>query len=219
MQTLSNPAKSSEVLNESGQHWTMSPPKSSVPARTNRRKTNDQSGSVRIIAGSWRGRRIQFPDTVQLRPTPDRVRETLFNWLGQRLDDLSCLDLYAGSGALGFEAASRGASAVTLVESNPLVVNTLRQTVDRLEARQVSVHRADAIEFLAQTDRRFDVVFIDPPYAEGPPIALMLRLRERLTTGAKVYIESDRKIEAPPGWTLLRQGRAGMVHYHLMQAA
>ena len=172
---------------------------------------------MRIIGGEWRRRRIAFPGFLQIRPTPDRVRETLFNWLGQRLDSLSCLDLFAGSGALGLEAASRGADTVTLVEKHPRVAVALRDSVRLLGANQVRVVHADALEFLVQDRATYDVVFIDPPYADGPPNTMMEHLSQRLAAGARVYVEGDRKFEPPPGWQIVRQDRAGVVHFHLLQ--
>lgn len=176
-----------------------------------------RGGEVRIIGGEWRRRRIAFPGTEQLRPTPDRVRETLFNWLGQDLTGLSCLDLFAGSGVLGLEAASRGAACVTLVENQRRVVAALQESVTMLGANQISVVHADALEFLSRDGAAYDVVFIDPPFADGPPIAVMESLSRRLAAGARVYVECDRKFEPPQGWRTLRHDRAGMVHFHLMQ--
>jgi 16S rRNA (guanine966-N2)-methyltransferase len=182
-------------------------------------KRRTDVGVVRIIGGEWRSRRISFPAAEQIRPTPDRVRETLFNWLGQELDGLSCVDLFAGSGALGLEAASRGAARVTLVDNNPRVVAALMASKRMLGADQVSVVKADALEFLLRDQSVFDLVFVDPPFADGPPVALMTSLIKRLTIGAMVYYEGGQKYEAPPGLRLLKQGRAGMVHFHLLQIA
>jgi 16S rRNA (guanine966-N2)-methyltransferase len=176
-----------------------------------------RGGEVRIIGGEWRRRRIAFPGTEQLRPTPDRVRETLFNWLGQDLTGLSCLDLFAGSGVLGLEAASRGAARVTLVESDRRVVAALQESTRMLGANQVRVVHADALEFLSRNGAAYDVVFVDPPFADGPPIAIMETLLRRLSAGTRVYVESDRRLEPSQGWRTLRQDRAGMVHFHLMQ--
>jgi 16S rRNA (guanine966-N2)-methyltransferase len=176
-------------------------------------------GMVRIIGGEWRSRRISFPAAEQIRPTPDRVRETLFNWLGQELDGLSCADLFAGSGALGLEAASRGAARVTLVDNNPRVVASLMASKRMLGADQVSVVKADALEFLAHDQSVFDLVFVDPPFVDGPPVAIMKSLSKRLTIGAMVYYEGGQKYEAPPGWRLQKHGRAGLVHFHLLQVA
>lgn len=125
-------------------------------------------GQLRIIGGEWRSRRFSFPDAEGLRPTPDRVRETLFNWLGQDLRGLRCLDAFAGSGALGLEAASRGAAAVCLLERDPALVQALRASVQRLGAAQVRVQQADALAWMqAATPSAWDVVFLDPPFAEA----------------------------------------------------
>ncbi|MDR2614084.1 MAG: 16S rRNA (guanine(966)-N(2))-methyltransferase RsmD, partial [Candidatus Accumulibacter sp.] len=127
--------------------------------------------SVRIIGGAWRRRVLRFPEADGLRPTPDRVRETLFNWLEQDLSGLSCLDLFAGSGALGIEAASRGAASVMMVERSPKVVAALRANAERLgAAERVVITRADAVEFAtlrAADAPRFDMLFLDPPYGQG----------------------------------------------------
>ena len=141
---------------------------------------------VRIIGGQWRSRLVQFPDTAGLRPTPDRVRETLFNWLGQRLDGLACLDLFAGSGALGFEALSRGARRVVMVERDRAVVAALRASATKLEAANLDIVESDALRYLENARERFDVVFIDPPYAENLAPVVMPRLAPHLAEGARV---------------------------------
>ena len=181
--------------------------RSSTPRRANR---------VRIIGGLWRSRVIRFPDLPGLRPTPDCVRETLFNWLGQELSGRHCLDLYAGSGALGFEAASRGAASVTMVERDPRVFRALRESAALLGARGLNIIRGNALEFLARASSRFDVVFLDPPFGEGVPGALWARLLERLSGGGVVYLESSAPFQGHPRFTLLKHGRAGAVHYHLL---
>lgn len=130
---------------------------------------------------------------------------------------MSCLDLFAGSGALGLEAASRGAVQVTLVEKNPRIVDALKASKHLLGADQISVVKSDALEFLARGQGNFDLVFVDPPFADGPPVAIMKSLSGRLTVGAMIYYEGGEKYEAPPGWRMLKQGRAGMVHFHLLQ--
>src|SRR6267142_6647216 len=122
---------------------------------------------VRIIGGQWRSRIVKFPPAAQLRPTPDRVRETLFNWLGQRVDGLSCLDLFAGSGALGFEALSRGASRVVMVDSDRAIAAALRDSARELGAAGAEVVQRDALEFLGAGGEKFDLAFVDPPYASG----------------------------------------------------
>jgi len=171
---------------------------------------------VRIIGGRWRSRIIRFPPAAQLRPTPDRVRETLFNWLGQRLDGLACLDLFAGSGALGFEALSRGAARVVMVEKDAKVAAALRESGKLLEA-DAEVVLADAMAWLAKGAERFDVAFVDPPYASGLAGLAMHALAPRLNEGARVYVESDRPLEAPAGWRAMREDRAGAVRYALYE--
>jgi len=174
---------------------------------------------VRIIGGAWRSRVIAFPPRPDLRPTPDRVRETLFNWLGQDLTGKTCLDLFAGSGALGFEAASRGARRVVMVERDPLVLRALAASRAALDARVVELERADALEFLRADGGRYDVVFVDPPYRSGlwPRVAPLLP--PHLATDALVYLESAHRTGPLPGWQVWKQGRAGQVAYQLLKRA
>lgn len=171
-----------------------------------------RSNSVRIIGGEWRRRLIHFPATADLRPTPDRMRETLFNWLGQDLTGETCLDLFAGSGALGFEAASRGAKQVVLVERDAQVFRALQATHTMLGAVKVELVCADALAFLRTDARRYDVVFLDPPYHLHLLPRLLPLLPSRLNGGSRVYLESDRLPELPKGYEMLRQSRAGRVH-------
>ena len=174
---------------------------------------------VRIIGGAWRSRLIGFPPRPDLRPTPDRVRETLFNWLGQDLTGAACLDLFAGSGALGFEAASRGARRVVMVERDAVVFRALTATRAALEAAAVELKRADALEFLRADGEVYDVVFVDPPYrADYWPRHASL-LPQRLAPGALVYRESAGRADLTPGWAVHRQGRAGQVGYQLLKRA
>lgn len=198
------------------------------PAGNSRRGTGPASAEakslpgrnrVRIIGGEWRSRMVRFPPAAQLRPTPDRVRETLFNWLGQRLHGLECLDLFAGSGALGFEAASRGAAAVTLVERDREVAKHLRASAAALGAARVRVVEGDALAFLARDTARYDVVFVDPPYASGMAVTVLGRLAPRLKPGARVYAESAEALEPGPAWRAVREGRAGSVRYALYEMA
>ena len=172
--------------------------------------------TVRIIGGLWRSRLIEFPDAADLRPTPDRVRETLFNWLGQDLSGMACLDLFAGSGALGFEALSRGAASVIMVESNPAVMRALRDNAQKLGATGLTVVRGDALEFARGARSRFDVVFVDPPYRLGMQVAALAPLRGLLAEGGRVYVEGDAAFEPPRGWAVFRRARAGNVHFHLL---
>ena len=174
---------------------------------------------VRIVGGTWRSRLIEVPKLPGLRPTPDRVRETLFNWLGQDLDGLRCLDLFAGTGVLGFEAASRGAAQVTLIERDPRAVAALRATAQSLGASQVEVVRADAVEFARSTSRKFDLVFLDPPYRQGLLEKIEPALERLLEPDGWLYAESEHPLTQLGRWTTIREGRAGQVHFHLMRGS
>ena len=187
-------------------------------------KRTQPRGEVRVIAGEWRSRRIAFPELPGLRPTPDRVRETLFNWLGHDLEGFRCLDLYAGSGALGFEAHSRGASQVIMVENNPVVVRALEANATRFSASRLKIVRADALEFLRRSanggavgETRFDVVFIDPPFDQGVPDEVLSLLPPLLATGGLVYMEAGVQAVVPQSWKTEKQGKAGQVHFQLMR--
>ncbi|MDD3608494.1 MAG: 16S rRNA (guanine(966)-N(2))-methyltransferase RsmD [Halothiobacillaceae bacterium] len=178
--------------------------------------------TVRIIGGEHRSRRVRFASREGLRPTPDRVRETLFNWLNFDVPGARCLDLFAGSGVLGFEAASRGAAQVDLVERDPVSQGLLREAVHelRLEAR-VRVHGEDALSFLARPcSTPYAVVFLDPPYALDilEPVLQRLHAGGWVSPGGAVYFEQPetRALPAlPEGWTLARSRKAGEVGYHL----
>jgi 16S rRNA (guanine966-N2)-methyltransferase len=172
---------------------------------------------VRIIAGKWRSRIVKFPAAVALRPTPDRVRETLFNWLGQRLDDLACLDLFAGSGALGFEALSRGAARVVMVERDRSVAAGLRASAKALEADGLEVVESDALAYLDRAREKFDVAFLDPPYASDLAVRALGKLSPHLAPGARVYVEGAEPLPPSPAWRTLREDRAGAVRYALLE--
>jgi len=179
--------------------------------------------SLRIIGGEWRGRRIRFPGEDGIRPTPDRVRETLFNWLRDAVPGSRCLDLFAGSGALGLEALSRGAKDVTFVERERGSAARLRETVALLAPGRASVAQADAIAWLQGKPAAFDVAFVDPPFAAGVLAAALEALAARgwLAPEAFVYVEMPADRGEPPlptGWRLHRSGRAGAVGYHLAVA-
>ncbi len=182
-----------------------------------------RSNQVRIIAGQWRGRKLSFPDGAGLRPTPDRVRETLFNWLAPVLPGAHCLDLFAGSGALGFEAASRGAAHVALIESDPRAVLALRASRERLAAHQVEVINAAAKSYLAEPGGSFDVVFLDPPFSQPGLMPETVELLERgrhLKEGAYIYVETAASLASaslPAAWQLRKEKRAGAVSYRLYQ--
>ncbi len=179
----------------------------------------DRPHRLRIVGGQWKRTPIAVTDAAGLRPTPDRVRETLFNWLGQRLDGRRCLDLFAGTGALGFEAASRGAARVVLVERDRRAAQAIVATIERLHAGQMRLIAGDAFDALArlaQAGERFDLVFVDPPFGEALHARALAALAPVLASGALVYVESGEAFEAPDGWSIRRQGRAGQVRYHLL---
>ncbi|HUF21336.1 MAG TPA: 16S rRNA (guanine(966)-N(2))-methyltransferase RsmD [Burkholderiales bacterium] len=181
------------------------------------RQGASRSQQVRIIGGEWRRRRLRFPDVPDLRPTPDRVRETLFNWLGQDLHDRSCLDLFAGSGALGFEAASRGADPVVMVERDRRAFSALLENAKVLNARQVETIQGDAMAFLERDHRRFDLVFLDPPYRLSLLANLLERLPQHLAPAAEIYLEAAERPQIPPHFNTMRSARAGQVEYLLLQ--
>ena len=170
---------------------------------------------VRIIGGAWRRRLIRFPPAEGLRPTPDRVRETLFNWLGQDLTGKRCLDLFAGTGALTLEAASRGAVLAVAVDRNRASIDALRATAAALSAGALELHAADARAYIATEERLFDVIFLDPPFCDDPWPWLLPASAARLAPGGTIYAEGARDIEPPPGLIRWRGDKAGQVHYHL----
>ncbi len=176
-----------------------------------------QQSKVRIIGGKWRGLLINFTQAEGLRPTPDRVRETLFNWLGQTLDGKTCLDLFAGSGALGFEALSRWARRVVMVEQNPQVLKALRENGTKLGADGLEIVAADALKFLRREKRLFDVIFLDPPFHHGILPLLLPLLSERLAPDGLVYAETEQALEPGEGWEVWRSDRAGKVFYCLLK--
>ncbi len=163
---------------------------------------------------------ITFPSHMDLRPTPDRVRETLFNWLGQDLTGLSCLDLFAGSGALGFEAASRGATKVVMIESNNNAYQALSENKIKLKADSIELIKMDASVFLITDTRKFDVVFLDPPYRLDILPKILSQLPPLLTGDAQVYLEAEHTPdfdEHLQHWDIRRKGKAGKVNYYLLE--
>ena len=179
-----------------------------------------KTSQVRIIGGDWRGRKLEFPANVQqLRPTPGRIRETLFNWLSYDIQGARCLDLYAGSGALGVEALSRGASEVIFVESDLKSSRLLEGNLHRLGS-DAKVYTMDARRFVRQIGGEWDIVFLDPPYRHGmlPQILRLLAEHNCLAENALIYIESERELDdlkLPPGWHYLKQKKAGQIKYYL----
>lgn len=191
---------------------------------TSPRKKKPSAGKgeqkLRIIGGRWRGRTLPFPDVEGLRPTGNRVRETLFNWLMPVLPGSRCLDLFAGSGALGFEALSRGAAHCTLVEMNRRASAQLRANVETLNCREAEVVAASALAYLGTAPpQAFDIVFIDPPFAEDlwPQVVTALQQPGWLAPGACIYMEMPREkqLTVPQQWRLHRQKQAGQVRYCL----
>ncbi|HXW74796.1 MAG TPA: 16S rRNA (guanine(966)-N(2))-methyltransferase RsmD [Steroidobacteraceae bacterium] len=179
---------------------------------------------LRIIGGSWRGRKLRFPAGADIRPTPDRVRETLFNWLGAATHGARCLDLFAGSGALGLEALSRGAAHATFVEVNEVAARALRARLVEWQATDARVERADALRYLAGAAQPYDIVFLDPPFASQllPRAAALLEERHWLSDGARIYVECAARQGPPPvpeSWQSLRAKQAGEVGYHLFAHA
>ena len=177
---------------------------------------------VRIIGGQWKRTKLPVTDTPGLRPTPDRVRETLFNWLGQDLTGWRCLDAFAGSGALGFEAASRGAADVVMIERDRKLAAVLNGVKQRLDATQLRVDNADALAWMARCpSASFELIFIDPPFGAAliePSLSAAARL---VVPRGFVYVESGEALDLralkPHGFAMHRQGRAGAVHFHLLQ--
>ncbi len=180
---------------------------------------------VRIIGGQWKRTPLPVPEVEGLRPTPDRVRETVFNWL-EHLQQRSwrgrhCLDLFAGTGALGLEAASRGAESVVLVEPESGAVPRLEAPRDKLQADNVRIVRADALQWLKRATEKFDLIFLDPPYAQQRLPELLPQCRDLLTSGGLVYAESAQPFtdmcaeNGLAGWTATRMDKAGMVHFGL----
>jgi 16S rRNA (guanine966-N2)-methyltransferase len=196
---------------------TMTALRRSATDSSGRRRAPAGRNRVRIIAGKWRSRLLKFPPVEQLRPTPDRVRETLFNWLGQRVDGLACVDLFAGSGALGFEAASRGAQRVVMVERDREVAKALRESAASLAAEGVEIVEDDALRFVERAAERFDVAFVDPPFASDLAQRIMQRLPACLNPGARVYVESASPLVLDAPWQALRADRAGAVRYALYE--
>ena len=179
-------------------------------------------GRLRIVAGNWRSRLLDIADTPGLRPTSERIRETLFNWLAPHIDGARCLDLFAGTGALGLEALSRGAAGTVFVEKSEVAARVLKSNVEMLDAKGATVCEADAFEYLRQAPARsFDIVFLDPPFAADmlEDLCRLIDERQLLAEGARVYLENDVATDEavlPAGWELLKSKVAGQVRYTLV---
>ncbi len=185
-----------------------------------------KQNSVRINAGVWRSRQLKFPEIAGLRPTPERVRQTVFNWLGQDLTGKICLDLFAGTGVMAFEALSRGAKSALLVEFAKPAFNALLENKKLLKADSAEIIFQDATNFLAQPQsKKFDVVFCDPPYNQAWLPKILPLLKTHLHTQSMVYVEAEFALDSDANatlnfaedWQILKQKKAGNVFYHLIQ--
>ncbi len=179
------------------------------------------SGRLRIVAGKWRGRLLPVAEEPGLRPTSARIRETLFNWLASTIEGSRCLDLFAGTGALGFEALSRGAREVVFVENSARAAAALEDSVKVLEATGARIHQADAIRYLKRGPEPFDIVLLDPPFADDllEDLCRLLSEGSWLADGARVYLEQDRERPLPAlpdGWIIINEKTAGQVRYALV---
>jgi 16S rRNA (guanine966-N2)-methyltransferase len=190
--------------------------------------THTGANRLRIIGGQWRGTKLTFPAVGAIRPTPDRVRETVFNWLQMDIANSNCLDLFAGSGALGLEAMSRGASSVTFVDREAAIGKYLRETLVRLRCPQIDIRIMDAMQLLQQPGTAYDIVFLDPPFAASAQHQLLSNIFAQLesngwlSSDALIYIECPSTMGSPdtvpgwpPTWTLHRSKQTGQVGYHL----
>ena len=176
---------------------------------------------LRIIGGEWRSRRLSFPDVPNLRPTPDRVRETLFNWLQWQIPNARCLDLFAGSGALGLEALSRGAKTVVMVEKHPAAAKALRDNIALLQATGAVLVHDDALRYLQRENEGFDVIFLDPPFRQDFLVGVLAAIHERglLRTDGMIYLEQEAEAHTDFtrfGWQIHRQTQAGQVQSLLL---
>lgn len=194
------------------------------PPRKTSSVTAGKPSQLRIIGGEWRGRKVPFAPIPGLRPTPDRVRETLFNWLQPYIVGAHCLDLFSGSGALGLEALSRGAESVTFIDQEPSVAHQLRQNLQQLKCSRGQVIQASVPQWLdarsTDMESHYDIVFMDPPFRKGlaKPCCELLEIRNLLSADAIIYVETESDLNeafAPAIWHPHRQKQAGQVSYQL----
>jgi 16S rRNA (guanine(966)-N(2))-methyltransferase RsmD len=176
-----------------------------------------KTNQVRINAGVWRSRLLKFPDVEGLRPTPERVRITVFNWLGQDLTGKTCLDLFAGTGAFGFEALSRNAKNVTMIENSNLAFKSLIQNQQLLKAENCQIFSQDALQFLTKNTQKFDVIFCDPPYNKALLDKLLPILNQHLNENGMLYVEAEFEVKSNESWQIIKQDKAGNVFYHLLK--
>ena len=188
--------------------------------------TAKKLNTVRINAGEWRSRLIKFPDAEGLRPTPERVRQTVFNWLGQDLTGLHCLDLFAGTGVMGFEALSRGAVSATLVEKYLPAYQALISNKQLLQANNAEILHQDALQFLKQNTLKFNLIFLDPPYNQAWLPKILPIIANHLHAKGLVYVEAEYALDQAElneniglmqHWKIIKQSKAGHVFYHLLQ--
>lgn len=187
-------------------------------------KNSRSSGTVRIIAGEWRSRKLPVADVNGLRPTTDRVRETLFNWLKNHIVSAHCLDLFAGTGALGFEAASRGAAKVVMIEQDQEAFEGLQQSVEILKTEKVEVINRDALSWLEKTGQSFDIIFLDPPFDQNLVSETLKKLMRSscVKLGTLIYIEEKDQIDQTTildSLETLKTGKAGQVRYSLLKVS
>lgn len=189
-------------------------------------KISSGNQQVRIIGGEWRGRKLNFPEIEGLRPTPDRVRETLFNWLSAYVPGGRCLDMFSGSGALGFEALSRGAIHVTMIDNSAEVIHQLRQNIQELKSQHAELVTGSAVNWLetrtGDLEIQYDIVFMDPPFNKdlAPLCCLLLEQKNLLADNAMIYVETEKEmtdLQVPDNWELYREKTAGQVTYRLYQ--
>ena len=180
-------------------------------------KKTINSNQVRINAGIWRSRLLKFPTVEGLRPTPERVRITVFNWLGQEMTGKTFLDLFAGTGAFGFEALSRNAKSVTMVENSRAAYQSLIQNQLLLRAQNCQILHSDALIYLANNTQKFDVIFCDPPYNKAWLSNLLPILNQHLNADGVLYVEAEFAIQNDAIWQLKKQDKAGNVYYHLLE--
>jgi 16S rRNA (guanine(966)-N(2))-methyltransferase RsmD len=178
-----------------------------------------KTNQVRINGGLWRSRLLKFPDVDGLRPTPERVRQTVFNWLGQELTGKTCLDLFAGTGAFGFEALSRNAKEVTLIENAHVAFKALKHNQILLNAQNSEILNQDAYQFLGTNTQKFDVIFCDPPFQKQWLDKLLPVLNKHLSTEGILYVEAEFELKSSELWQVYKQGKAGNVFYHLLKSA
>lgn len=184
-----------------------------------RKHTLKKTSKIRIIAGKWRGRKIPVADLARLRPTPDRVRETVFNWLQSYIVDAKCLDLFSGTGVLGIESLSRGAQSATFVEQNSKTAATLRGMLKILDVGAMMVWQADALQWLTASKQQFDIIFLDPPFGMnllGKSLSLLVHSK-CIHAQTIIYIESEKDLQPATNFEVMRKACAGQVHYGLLK--